>query len=315
VSLRRANHQTATTPRKESFSPNWEPDTRSNPREATIAVTVPGHRLNGTPIKRLVVHRASEIAPVPVEWLWPERIAIGKTTLIGGDPGLGKSQLSMSIAATITRGGEWPCREGRAPTRSVVILCAEDGISDTIVPRLMAAEANREKVRIITSVTEENGSGRRIFNLSKDLDILEDLIKEIGGVGLIVIAVDAYIGAGVDSHKNAAVRAVLEPISELADRLKTAVIAVTHFSKHAAGKAMYRFIGSIAHVGQLGSLSRSSLTWKMMVGSFFFTQRTIWPRPRRDSHLNLSNAQSVTGFSRPLYVSRMSMYPPQLTKR
>ena len=80
--------------------------------------------------------------------------------------------------------------------------------------------------------------------------MLEAHIKKCGDVGLVIIdPVDAYIGGNVDSHKNAAVRAVLEPISELADRLGVAVVAVTHFSKQAGNKAMYRFIGSMAHVG------------------------------------------------------------------
>jgi putative DNA primase/helicase len=194
--------------------------------------------------KQLIVHRASDITPVAVDWLWPGRIAIGKTTLVGGDPGLGKSQLAAFIAATISIGGQWPCQEGRPPKRSVIVLCAEDGMADTIVPRLMAAQADREKITIITAVTETDGSGRRVFNLSKDLDVLEGHIAGIGDVGLVIIdPVDAYLGAGaggIDSHKNAAVRAVLEPLSELADRLHTAVLAVTHFSKQAGGKAMYR---------------------------------------------------------------------------
>jgi putative DNA primase/helicase len=209
------------------------------------------HKQDGS--KRLVVHRASEITPVPVEWLWPGRLAIGKTTLLGGDPGLGKSQLATYIAATVTQGNRWPCQEGQAPKRSVIVLCAEDGMADTIVPRLMAAQADRKRVTIITAVTEIDGSGRRVFNLAKDLDVLESLITGIGDVGLVIIdPADAYLGAGaggIDSHKNAGVRAVLEPLSELADRLRTAVLAVTHFSKQAGGKAMYRFIGSIAHVG------------------------------------------------------------------
>jgi hypothetical protein len=203
--------------------------------------------------KQLVVHRASEIKPAAVVWLWPGRIAIGKTTLIGGDPGLGKSQLSILVAATISQGRKWPCNEGSAPKRSVIILCAEDGLADTIVPRLMAAGADLDKVHIITAVTETDASGRRIFNLSKDLDVLEHLIRGLGDVGLVIIdPVDAYLGAGaggIDSHKNAAVRSVLEPMSELADRLRTAILAITHFSKQAGGKALYRFIGSIAHVG------------------------------------------------------------------
>jgi AAA domain len=207
-------------------------------------------RSNEAEGKRLIVRCASDVEPKPVEWLWPGRLAKGKTTLLGGDPGVGKSQLSMFIAANISNGGLWPCQEGMAPTGSVVVLCAEDGTADTIVPRLMAAGADREKVTVITAVTDDHGDSRRIFNLSNDLDLLERHIEERGDVALVIIdPVDAYIGAGVDSHKNAAVRAVLEPISELADRLGVAILAVTHFSKQQGGKAMYRFIGSIAHVG------------------------------------------------------------------
>ena len=200
--------------------------------------------------KTLVVTRASDIVPVPVEWLWPGRLAKGKTTLLGGYPGVGKSQLSIFIAATISIGGQWPCGEGTAPKKSVIVLCAEDGLADTIVPRLLAAGGDSAKVEIVSAVTDNTGGDRRIFNLSNDLDLLEAHIKKCGDVGLVIIdPVDAYIGGNVDSHKNAAVRAVLEPISELADRLGVAILAVTHFSKQAGNKAMYRFIGSIAHVG------------------------------------------------------------------
>ena len=66
---------------------------------------------------------------------------------------------------------------------------------------------------------------------------------------MVIDPVDAYIGGNVDSHKNAAVRAVLEPIAEMADRLGVAILAFTHFSKQSATKAIYRFIGSIAHIG------------------------------------------------------------------
>ena len=86
----------------------------------------------------LVVRCASEIELEHVEWLWPARLALGKHTCIAGDPGTGKSQLSPTmIAATVTMGGEWPCDEGRSSQGSVIILSAEDGAGDTIVPGCM----------------------------------------------------------------------------------------------------------------------------------------------------------------------------------
>src|SRR5262249_20875659 len=200
--------------------------------------------------KRLMAHNAADITPVPVKWIWPGRLAVGKTTLVGGDPGVGKSLFSLYAAATISQGSAWPCKEGRAQKRSIIIFCAEDGLGDTIVPRLIAAGADLKKVKIFTAVTEEDGNGRRIFNLSRDLDLLEAEISEVGDVGLVIIdPVDAYIGGGGDRHKNAAMRALLEPISAMAHRMQTAHLAPTHISQQiGTAKAMYRFIGSIAHV-------------------------------------------------------------------
>jgi hypothetical protein len=95
--------------------------------------------------RSLICRCASEIELERVEFLWPGRIALGKHTSIGGDPGGGKSNLAMYVAAKISMRGEWPCDESRAPQGSVIILNAEDGAADTIVPRLHAAEADLGK--------------------------------------------------------------------------------------------------------------------------------------------------------------------------
>ena len=138
----------------------------------------------------LVSRCAAEIAPEKIEWLWTGRLALGKHTCIAGEPGAGKSQLSIAIIAAVTTGGEWPCGEGRAPVGNVIVLSAEDGAADTIVK--------------------------------------------------------------ADSHKNSEVRSVLEPLSEMADRARVAILSITHFSKSGANnttKALHKFIGSIAFTG------------------------------------------------------------------
>src|SRR6185437_12634574 len=117
------------------------------------------------------------IEPERVEWLWPGRIAIGKHTCIAGEPGTGKSQLATAIEATITIAGEWPCGEGKAPQGSVIILSAEDGEADTIVPRLYAANADLGRVHIISAVRTDT-DGRRSFNLQADLELLERKIVQ-----------------------------------------------------------------------------------------------------------------------------------------
>jgi len=198
---------------------------------------------------RLVAQLASEITPTPVEWLWPGKIAIGKQTMLAGEAGLGKSQVTISIVAAITKGGVLPCGKSNAPLGSVIILSAEDSAADTLVPRLMAASADLERVCIISAVGGKDGNGRRAFNLQADLALLEAKIAELKEVRLVVIdPISSYLGPKVDSHVNAAVRGVLEPIGEMADRMRVAILSVTHPPKGANTAAINRFIGSIAFV-------------------------------------------------------------------
>ena len=200
----------------------------------------------------LISRCASEVEPQPIEWLWPGRIARGKHTCIAGEPGTGKSQLSIFLAATTSLGGAWPCGEGHAPRGSVIILSAEDGEADTIVPHLHAAGADCGRVHLATAVRTEDGERRRGFNLQADLLLLEKKIAEIGDVLAVVVdPISSYLGRA-DSHKNAEVRGVLEPLSEMAERLRVAIVSITHFSKANVGpatKALHKFIGSIAFVG------------------------------------------------------------------
>jgi hypothetical protein len=197
----------------------------------------------------LIVHRAPEITPTKIEWLWPDRIARGKHTTIAGDPATGKSQVTISIAAAVTTGGDWPCKEGQAPIGDVVLLSAEDDPADTIVPRLIAAGADVDRVHIITATHAEDGKTRRPVNLQADIDKLKLLIEKIATVALVIIdPISAYMGQ-TDSHKNADVRAVLAPISDMAEQTRVAVLSVTHLSKGGnggSGNPLYRFIGSIA---------------------------------------------------------------------
>jgi AAA domain len=192
----------------------------------------------------LTMPRASEVAPDPVRWLWEGRLALGKLALIGGAAGTGKSTLAMSLVAAVTTGGPWPCGEGRAPRGSAIVLSAEDDEHDTIVPRLIAAGADLDRVGILSSVSE-NGQ-RRLFNLRADLGMLEVALREIADVRLVTIdPISSYLG-GVDANGNAAVRVLLQPVAAWAARHGVAVVAITHPPKATSLDPSDHFIGSIA---------------------------------------------------------------------
>jgi putative DNA primase/helicase len=201
------------------------------------------------PSHGLVSCCAADVEPESVSWAWEGRLAKGKHMAIAGEPGLGKSQIGIYIAATFTKGGKWPNDEGQAPEGRVIILSAEDDPADTIVPRLMAAGADRNMVEIIQAVEQ---GGRRAFNLQTDLHLLETKINDHGDVQLILIdPISAYFGKGIDSHRDVDVRSVLAPISEMANRLNVSILTMAHFNKGSSPhntKALHKFMGSIAFV-------------------------------------------------------------------
>jgi AAA domain-containing protein len=220
--------------------------------DAVKAIPIPQTAAVSAPlVRRLITRRASDVQPEKLIWVWPGRIPEGKLVLVGGPPGLGKSQLTAFMAATISNGGNWPCNEGSTIVGSVIFMSAEDGIEDTIVPRLMAAGANLDRVHIVASATKPDGTGRKTFSLKTDVDLLEAKAKEIADVRLIIVdPISAYMG-GSDGNGNVETREVLEPLAEMANRLHIAVVAVTHLNKGGGGgnqTALNRFSGSIAFI-------------------------------------------------------------------
>jgi putative DNA primase/helicase len=220
--------------------------------DAAEAIRIPQTAaVSAPPVRRLITHRASDVQPEKLVWVWPGRIPEGKLVLLGGPPGLGKSQLTAFMAATISNGGSWPSNEGSTTIGNVIFMSAEDGIEDTIVPRLMAAGANLDRVHIVASATKPDGTGRKTFSLKTDVDLLEAKAKQIRDVRLIVVdPISAYMG-GSDGNGNVETREVLEPLAEMANRLHIAVVAVTHLNKGGGGgnqTALNRFSGSIAFI-------------------------------------------------------------------
>jgi putative DNA primase/helicase len=192
---------------------------------------------------------AATITVRPIEWLWINRFACGKISMISGNPGLGKSQIIVSMAAIITRGALWPdgtsCQAG-----SVLFLSAEDDAADTLIPRLIAANADLTRVDIIDTLVEINNGAELEgqVNLSTNIASLEKLLLEIKNVAVIFIdPITAYLG-DTNDHRNAGVRAVFGPLAKLAEKYNIAIICVSHNNKNGAQEALFRVIGSIGFV-------------------------------------------------------------------
>lgn len=192
--------------------------------------------------------RMSDVEAKPIRWLWPGRIARGKVSMLAGHPGLGKSQLTSSMAAIVSTGSTWPADKTPCELGNVCFLSAEDDAEDTIRPRLEAAGADLDRVYILDAVLDDTGTRPRAFNLASDLHRLGEMLAHIGDVALIVIdPITAYLG-GTDSHKNADIRALLSPLGELAAKHGAAVVCVSHLNKGGSGEALMRVTGSLAFV-------------------------------------------------------------------
>jgi RecA-family ATPase len=174
-----------------------------------------------------------DIEPEPLRWLWPGRIPLGKLTLLIGDPGLGKSLVTVDMAARLSRGTAFA--DGAACDRgSTIFLSAEDEAADTIRPRLDAAGADLSRVHVLDAVRVTLADGvlsEKCFSLETDIAALESALLQNPDVRLIVIdPLSAYLG-GTDSHSNAEIRGLLSPLGAMAARRGVAVSAITHLRK------------------------------------------------------------------------------------
>lgn len=191
----------------------------------------------------VVLLKASELKPKPINWIWDGWIAGGKFHLLGGVAGTGKTTISLALASSITNGGRFPDNT-KSPSGNVVIWTGEDDIADTLTPRLMAMGANLDKVHFVQGVIAEDGE--QPFNPSADMPILQQAIAKIGNVRLLIIDPIVSVVKG-DSHKNAEVRKDLTPLIQMAESMGFAIIGITHFSKGTSGREpIERITGSLA---------------------------------------------------------------------
>lgn len=180
----------------------------------------------------------SEVIPESVDWLWDGRIPRGKLTILDGDPGLGKSTLTCHLAACLST-GKPPEGQTEGVRCGVLLFNCEDGLSDTLQPRLTAAGADLSEVYTIQDPMQLPGDIARMESAAV-----------ARGVALIVIdPLMAYLSTLTNSHKDQDIRRVLSLLAEMAQRTRTAIVLVRHLNKQQGTSAMYRGGGSIGIIG------------------------------------------------------------------
>lgn len=188
----------------------------------------------------------SNVHTKPVEWLWYPYIPLGKLTVIQGDPGEGKSTFVLNLVARLTLGQSMPDGFSPGGRRVAIYQCAEDGVADTIKPRLQQAGADCEKVAYIVdndiALTLEDGR-------------IEMAIKQTRASVFIVDPLQAFIPPDSDMQSATKMRSVLRKLANIAERNQCAVILIGHMNKGSGAKSLYRGLGSI----DIAAIARSVL--------------------------------------------------------
>lgn len=177
--------------------------------------------------RRVTLERASGIRPRRVHWLWEGRLALGTLGILAGKQGLGKSTLAYWLAGQITR-GVLPGEFYRTP-KAVLVCATEDSWAHTIVPRLIAAGADLEKVYRIAVDTATGFQSE--LSLPRDLNETGQVAVRVDAALLLLDPLMSRLGSNLDTHKDAEVRLALEPLVALADRSKLSVLGLMHFNK------------------------------------------------------------------------------------
>jgi hypothetical protein len=230
------------------FEPGPEPDEPEEQAEMPPPATTRQEPIRGEPASRIstappkggagptLAVRMADVEPEPVQWLWEPYIPKGKITSIEGDPGVGKSWLTMALAAQISRGEKLPGIKHATAPAPVLLLTAEDGAADTIRPRLDAAGADVEKVHAITTPLPFDKTGTAT---------LKREIEQVRPALVIIDPIVAYLPDKTDMNSASAVRPVLARLAKVAEETGVAIAFVRHLAKGTRDKAIYRGLGSI----------------------------------------------------------------------
>ena len=206
----------------------------------------------------ILEERTDLIEPQKTEWVWRPYIPAGRITILAGDPGLAKSQISIDLVSRISRNDAMPNANAAHAGGNCAIATAEDSTAETIVPRIIACRGNRRKIRVIRKV--EMDGETRYLSLPRDLPTLRAYIEEHGIRMLVMDPLDAFLGKDTDTYKNHDVRLALSPLEEIAEQTGCAILVISHLNKKEDAATLFRISGSIGFIAAARSVLAVSRT-------------------------------------------------------
>ena len=204
------------------------------------------HEYNGARITRM-----ADVVRRPVEWLWPGRIPRGAITLLDGDPEVGKSTITLDLAARLSTGATPPdSRWERRSPEATLLVGAEDALDTTVRPRLEAAGAALQHISCLEAVYTDSEPNGRPLRLPTDVPALHRAVLNTDASLVVIDPIMSFIDADVNSSIDQDVRRVLWPLGRMADETGAAVVIVRHLTKGSVGgPALYRGGGSMGIIG------------------------------------------------------------------
>jgi hypothetical protein len=205
-----------------------------------------------SPENTALVRTLADVTAQPVTWLWKPWIPLGAITLLDGDPGLGKSTISMDLAARVSRGWAMPPDGGPScDPAGVLLLGAEDNLAYTIRPRLDGAGADVSRIHALEAI--QTAEGERPPVLPWDLSLVEDMIADRAIRLVVVDPFMAFLDGDLDAHRDQDVRRCMHRLKLLAEKSNASILIVRHLNKLIGGPAIYRGGGSIGITGAVRS--------------------------------------------------------------
>ncbi len=182
----------------------------------------------------------SEVVAQPIEWLWLWRLALGKLAIFDGDPGLSKSLLALDLCAHLSRGLPFPDTDAPGEPACSIVFNAEDCVADTIRPRLQALGADLSRVFVV-----QRGDATDLLRIPSRPNVLEEALARSGARLVVIDPIMAFFDQSVQIGSDMSVRRALQPLVQLAEKYRCAILLLRHLNKYGRGRCIYRGGGSI----------------------------------------------------------------------